>query len=105
MASGARRQTDVAPSGPPTDFANVPPQQTPMIDHSFTLQAVMELQKSVVQLSTKTERLIQDVDKQGDKLEVVLRQISFVKGATWVLGGFIGLIAVAVAFYLRTAAR
>lgn len=60
-----------------------------MLDHSFTLQAVMELQKSVAGLVTKTDRLIKDVEDQDLKIDNVLHQISFVKGALWVIGGLI----------------
>ena len=66
----------------PTDreIAVTTPQTTPMLDHSFTLQAIMDLHKSVTELSTKTERLITDVEKQASKVEEVRHQISFVRG-------------------------
>jgi hypothetical protein len=77
---------------------------TPMLDHSFTLQAVMELQKSVAELSTKTERLIRDVENQVAKIDEVRHQISFVRGAVWVIGGLSALLVLAsagVALYAR----
>ncbi|HZF30400.1 MAG TPA: hypothetical protein VE907_14885 [Gammaproteobacteria bacterium] len=64
-----------------------------MLDHSFTLQAVMELHRSVAELATKTDRLIQDVETQGTKLDGISHQVSFVKGALWVFGGLIVLAA------------
>jgi hypothetical protein len=80
----------------PKDFANVtPPPQ--MLDHSFTLQAVMELQKSVVELATKTDRLIKDVEGQGTKIDDVRHQITFVKGALWVFGGLLTLAGIVIA--------
>jgi hypothetical protein len=75
--------------------------QTPMLDHSFTLQAVMELQKSVAQLVTKTDRLISDVSDQGTKIDGIRNQISFVKGALWVIGGLLIVVSSGVAIYLR----
>jgi hypothetical protein len=97
MSSGAGRgrgPSGAGPaSGPPTDFANVPPQTTPMLDHSFTLQAVLDLAKSVAQLGAKTDRLIQDVESQGKKLDGISHQVSFVKGALWVLGALFALVA------------
>ena len=101
MASGRDRSTTSQPSTVPKDFANVAPPQTVMLDHSFTLQAVMELQKSVVELATKTDRLIKDVEGQGTKIDAMRQQISFVKGAVWVIGGLIALAGVAVVAYLR----
>ena len=38
----------------PHDFANVPP---PMLDHSFTLQAVMEMQRSMGQQTEAINQL------------------------------------------------
>jgi hypothetical protein len=83
------------------DFAVTTPQTTPMLDHSFTLQAIMELQKSVSELATKTERLIKDVEGQGSKVEDVRHQISFVKGALWVVGTLIVFAMAAIGVYLR----
>jgi hypothetical protein len=75
--------------------------QTPMLDHSFTLQAIMELQKSVAELAIKTERLIADVERQGLKIEGISPQISFVKGALWVISGLIVFAFTGIALYLR----
>jgi hypothetical protein len=86
----------------PEDFAVTSP-RSPMLDHSFTLQAVMELQRTVAQLAIKTDRLIADVDKQGDRIDGVRHQISFVKGALWVIGGLIAIATTAIVIYLRTA--
>jgi hypothetical protein len=73
-----------------------------MTDYSFTLQAVMELHKLVAGLGTKTDRLISDVDKHGDKIDAVRHQISFVKGALWVIGGLLVIATGIVTWYLRT---
>lgn len=62
------------------------PPQPQMIDHSFTLQAVMELQKSVAELAAKTDRLIKDVGEQGTKISGIQSTIGFVRGAAWVIG-------------------
>jgi hypothetical protein len=62
-----------------------------MIDHSFTLQAVMELQKSVAQLATKTDRLISDVEAHGTKIDDVRGKIRFVQGAVWVIGAIVAM--------------
>jgi hypothetical protein len=83
----------------PREFANVPPPKPVMLDHSFTLQAVMELQKSVAELAAKADRLISDVSKQSEKIEGVRDQISFVKGAMWVIGIVMAGVLVVVGWY------
>jgi hypothetical protein len=74
-----------------------------MMDHSFTLQAIMDLKGSVATLATKVDRLIEDVAKQGGKLDAVQHQISFVRGAMWVIGGLLGIALATVAVYVRIA--
>jgi hypothetical protein len=73
MPSGGRERPGPSQTTVPTEFANVTP-PTVMLDHSFTLQAVMELQKSVAELGTKTDRLIKDVEGQGTKIDAVRHQ-------------------------------
>jgi hypothetical protein len=69
-----------------------PPQRYPMTDYSFTLQAVMELQKAVGGLTVRIDELIGKVDKQADRLNSISHQIY----AAWAvlivfgaLGGFV----------------
>ncbi len=51
-----------------------------MMEQSFTVKAMMNLQKSISEVSTKAERLIKDVKSQGSKLDVLINKISFVQG-------------------------
>jgi hypothetical protein len=86
---------------PPVNFASTPPPQNPMMNHSFTLQAIMDLKGTVSTLVAKVDRLIEDVGKQDEKLDTVRGQITFVKGALWVIG-ILWIIAVAgIPFYLK----
>lgn len=89
------------PQQPPREFASVPPPTSPMLDYSFTLQAIMEVQKSVAQLTTKTDRLISDVDAHGSKIDTIRNQISFVKGAMWVIGGLVVIGMALIGWYIR----
>jgi hypothetical protein len=101
MTSGRERpSSSQPPTTVPNEFPNVTPQSA-MVDHSFTLQAVMELQKSVAELATKTDRLIKDVEGQGTKIDAVRHQISFVKGAVWVIGGILAMGVAAITIYMR----
>lgn len=79
-----------------------------MLDHSFTLQAVLDLKTSVATLTTKVDRLIKDVSKQGDKIDAVQHHISFVRGAMWVIGTLVTIITIGLsgaALYLKVRGR
>ena len=102
MASRTRPPTGV--EGPPTEFAEVPPPKPQMIDHSFTLQAIMELQKSLAQLATKVDRLVEDVKTHGQKIDDVQSKISFVKGAVWVIGTITAFGIAALGIAIRVSA-
>lgn len=88
MASIPRPKGDRSETSVPTEMASVPP-QTPMLDHSFTLQAIMELKGSFGVLLTKTDRLISDVKDQGEKIDQLRHQVTFVRGALWVVGAIL----------------
>lgn len=85
-------------SEPPRQFANVPAPQDlyPTSDIRFVM---VELGK----LGTKVDRLIQDVDRHGTKIDAVSHQISFVKGALWVIGSLVAIAIVSIPIYLRMA--
>jgi hypothetical protein len=76
----------------PRQFGESTPPQYAMVDYSFTLQAVMELQKSVGQLTARFDEFDKKLDRQSDKLDRVNRQMY----AAWavlivlgVIGGFL----------------
>lgn len=51
-------------------------------------------------LTAKVDRLIGDVEKHGDKIDSVRHQVTFVKGALWVIGFIIlGVAAVATWYF------
>jgi hypothetical protein len=64
----------------PKEFAVTTPPQTPMLDHSFTLQAVMEMQKTLGELGVKIDRAIDDIKSQVAKVDEIRHQASFIKG-------------------------
>jgi len=69
----------------------VPPSRYQAGTHDFTLQAVMEMQKGVGELTAKTERLIADVKGQSDKVGELRDTLIWLKGAVAVIG-LIGLV-------------
>jgi hypothetical protein len=97
---GLPRSTMESQTEVPRDFPSVPPPTTPMLDHSFTLQAIMELQKSLAELSAKTDRLIKDVESHSSKIDGVRHQITFVKGALWVVGGLVVIVGAVATWYV-----
>ena len=54
----------------------------PAMDARFVLVEVGKL-------TTKVDRLIEDVAKLGGKVDILRSQVSFVRGAAWVLGALI----------------
>lgn len=77
----------------PPDIPEATPKPTiQMTDYSFTLQAVMELQKATGQLTERIDTLIKRVEKDGATLSSISHQIY----AAWavlvvfgILGGFV----------------
>jgi hypothetical protein len=65
-----------------------------MLDHSFTLQAVMELQRSVGALGTKIDHLSEGISKQGQRLERVEKLLDRVWTGAIVGGAILSLVAV-----------
>lgn len=86
----------------PRDLANVVPQSSPMLDHSFTLQAIMEIKGSMSELTAKTDRLISDVKEQADKVDALRHQVTFVRGAMWVIGGGLAAGIALATWYLSS---
>ena len=101
MGGTERSSVDTEPADVPRTFASVPPPvTTPMLDHSFTLQAIMGLERSVADLAAKTDRLIKDVASQNTKLNEVYDKITFVRGALWVIGALmISLIGIVTWYF------
>lgn len=62
--------------------------------------AIMELKGSVAALATKIDRLIEDIGKLSEKSDTVRNQISFVRGAIWVIGGLMAIAIAGTALYV-----
>lgn len=87
---GSRR--DETPGGLP----DVTPQRTVQQGHDFTLQAVIEMQRTLGELIAKVDRLISDVDSQSKKVDKVRMQLMWVAGVAATLG-FLIMLAITVA--------
>ena len=84
---------------PPSSFANVPA-TPPLVDFSFTLQTMMDVQKSVATLTERTDRLIKDVGDQTVRIEKLHTSSTFVKGAAWVIGVLVTCLWATFLLYL-----
>lgn len=100
QASGGQRG-----AGTPASMPEGTPSLASPTDHSFTLQAVMEMNKSLGVLGEKVERLSGDIsslDKRidgfGEKLEKVRHWQTMATTAIVVIGGIAGLIWTLITF-------
>ena len=90
----AKNTTPRGVDTPPTDFASAPPRDLhPTSDIRFVII-------EVAKLTTQVERLIQDVEKIDTKVEGVCHQVTFVKGALWVIAGVGALLGIVITLYL-----
>jgi hypothetical protein len=81
----------------PNNFANVPP--PPMLDHSFTLQAIMEMQRSIGQQTEAINNLgnsintlssrTKSVEDETSKINTRLAIAASILAILLVVGGFI----------------
>jgi hypothetical protein len=76
----------------PSRFPETTPQVYPGSDYSFTLQAVLELQKSVGQLQEAVSTLKDQAKQHSDKLEKISLRIYAATAVLVVLGSIIGFL-------------
>jgi hypothetical protein len=89
----ARRPAGDDQNAAPADFPQVPPRDLhPTSDIRFVIG-------EVAKLTVQVERLIDDVRGHGDKIDAVRHQVTFVKGALWVIGGVMAIVLLALGWY------
>jgi hypothetical protein len=91
----ARTPEDSREEGPPPER----PAGEPIRDLYPTMDARFVLVE-IGKLGSKVDRLIDDVKSSSDRLDAVRHQITFVKGALWVLGFVVTILAAGVFWYL-----
>lgn len=90
-------QDDVAPETMP----ETPPPRYAQPGHDFTLQAIMDMKGSHHELIAKVDRLISDVKSQGEKLDDLRHQASFIKGGIAASVFFVTVIVAVATFILN----
>ena len=81
----------------PRSFAEINPRLATQ-GHDFMLQAVIEMQRSIGELSAKTDRLVSDVKSQGEKIDNVRIRLALVTGGTAVVGFLIATVLAVLRF-------
>lgn len=81
--------TDLPPGDVPA------PRSVPALSHDY--QFALDIQKSIGELGAKVDRVIKDNEEHGRKLDEVRHQVSFVKGAIYVVGILAALVAFLIA--------
>jgi hypothetical protein len=80
----------------PERFAETPPPRD-LYQTSDIRFVMVEIGK----LTANVDHLITEVQGHGAKIDAVRHQISFVKGALWVIGAMIVLVSTAIGLYLK----
>ena len=74
---------------PPREFPSTTPPLSHTVDHSFTLQSIMEVQKSIGKLTEAVESLKEESKGQRKELNILNRGL-WVAGAVLMVAGLIG---------------
>lgn len=68
--------------------------------HSFLLQAIFDLKGSFSRVEEKVDRLSNCVETLETKVETINSQLTFVRGAMWVIAGLFGLVVLTVGWWI-----
>lgn len=80
---------------PPKSFAETPASYT--ANHDWTLQIVMEMQKTLGGLDAKMDRAVSDVDKVSKQVDQISHRMAWVAGGAAAVGAIIGLLVAVLA--------
>lgn len=81
MSRGGHEDESYISESPPGDVPA--PRYQPSLSHDY--QFALEIQRAIGELSTKIDRLIKDNESTDVKLDEVRHQVSFVRGAIFVV--------------------
>jgi len=98
----AREDRERGREAPPQRMAETNPPTIPMVDYSFTLQAVMDMQKSVGKLTEAVESLKDQSKRQSDKLDQIGKDVHAAKVVVSVVCGLIIVAASLLGWVITT---
>jgi|GEM_PF-3158633 hypothetical protein len=84
----------------PTRFAETTPPPYPSSDHSFTLQTVMEMQKTLGQLTQTVTTLTEESKKCGDIIDKISHKVYAAEKVVVVVGIILGTLGSAAIYFL-----
>ena len=97
----ARQPRDSAESGTPGAPAVTTPENLyPTSDIRFVMQAIGTMHHSIGELTANVNRLIADGKSQGDKLDTLRHQATYIKGALAASVVLIGVFVAVSTFFL-----
>jgi len=76
----------------PTNLPKTPPQEYVLPEHSFILQAIMEMQKAIGKLTQAVETLTEDSRKNGAKLDDISHKVYAAQVTIKIVGGILSII-------------
>ncbi|MEO8925900.1 MAG: hypothetical protein ABI306_01940 [Caulobacteraceae bacterium] len=85
--------TNSAQNAPPIEFPQATPRE--LYSTSDIRFVMLELGK----LTSQVGRLIEDVRGHGEKVDALRHQVTFVRGALWVIAGVVAFLGVAAMWY------
>lgn len=98
-----RKPTGNQPANTTPQDAGAPPHFSGHHDHSFTLQAIMELQKSVGQISAEVKALAVASEKIDGKLDKIEEKVSGVTHKLYAAGVVMTILLVIGGFLINKA--
>lgn len=99
----AYRQNQPNPGTPEPYIGTTTPSTAGLIDHSFTLQAIMELQKSNGNLTGAVSALKQSIDKLDNKLDKIEEKVSGVTHKIYAAGVVLAILVCLGGFIINKA--
>jgi len=99
MADKSTRSDQATPAD--VGAANVP--QPMPVDHSFTLQAIMELQKSTGELKECVKSLTKSLDRQESKLDEIGQTVNGINMKVYAAGVVLTIVVGIGAFVVNKA--
>lgn len=94
------RREELSDTTPPRLAETTPPSYYTN-DHSFTLQAIMEMQKTLGGLTQAVNTLTEESKKSRDKLDEISHNVFAAKKVMWVVGTILSFLAGSAIFILN----
>lgn len=85
----------------PSRFPETTPPAPHLSDFSFTLQAIMEMQKTLGQLTQAITTLTEESKKRGEVLDRISHKVYAAQVVLWIAGGLLTALGGVAVFFLN----